>query len=298
MTTQATFMQQDSSLKPEVRVGLYVLVGWLLVIGASLFILTEHTDRYFSWTIEPPLTAAFLGASYWSGCLLALFGARERDWTRARALIGPVLAVTILLLIATLIHIDRFHMDSVTGIVWLSVYAGMPPVMVFLTIRQVRAAGPDPPRVAPFPGWFKRLLQLQVVGALALGLALFLAPEDSAGLWPWTLTPLTARAVGAWALGGAVFLALVAREDDWTRVKTAMLSFAVFGALQLIAVARYSDTFDWSRAGPWLYVAFLLGAIGIGGVGWRMADRSQAGAHPVSGRQPPRPRGPTAGAAP
>jgi len=259
-----------------VRIGLYILVGWLLVIGASLFILTERTDRYFSWTIEPPLTAAFLGASYWSGCLLALFGARERDWTHARPLIGPVLAVTVLLLIATLIHLERFHMDSVTGWVWLSVYAGMPPVMAYLVVRQVRAVGPDPPRTAPLPQWFKRLLQAQVAAALALGLALFLAPADSAGIWPWTLTPLTARAVGAWALGGAVFLALVAREDDWTRVRTAMLSFAVFGALQLLAVARYTETFDWSRVGPWIYVAFLAGTIVEGGLGWRMAARSRA----------------------
>lgn len=285
MTTQGPLVQQGSPLRPEVRVGLYVLVGWLLVIGVSLFILTEDTDRYFSWTIEPPITAAFLGASYWSGCLLAFFGARERDWTRARALIGPVLTVTILFLIATLIHIDRFHMDSVTGIVWLSVYAGMPPVMLFLTIRQLRAAGPDPPRVARFPTWFKRMLELQVLGALALGLALFLAPADSAGIWPWSLTPLTARAVAAWALGGAVFLAIVAYEDDWTRVRTAMLSFAIFGALQLIAVARYTETFDWNRAGPWLYVAFLLGAIVEGGFGWSMARRSQAAAHPVPVRQ-------------
>ena len=29
-----------------------------------LFVLSEQTDDWFSWTIQPPLTAAFLGASY------------------------------------------------------------------------------------------------------------------------------------------------------------------------------------------------------------------------------------------
>ncbi len=268
---------QATPLRPEVRVGLYVLVAWLLAIGVSLFVFTEQTDRYFSWTIEPPLTAAFLGAAYWSGALLALAGARARDWTHARALIGPVLGVTILLLLATLIHLDRFHMDSVTGWVWLSVYAGMPPVMVYLVVRQLRAAGPDPPRLAPFPIWFARLLQILVAAALILGLALFLFPSDGAGAWPWTLTPLTARAVGAWALGGAIFLALVAYENDWLRVRSAMLSLAAFGALQLVAVARYPDTLNWDGSGSWIYVGALVATIVIGVLGSRAAAARSEG---------------------
>jgi hypothetical protein len=32
-----------------------------------VFILAPHTDTWFSWTIEPPLTAAFLGGSYAAG---------------------------------------------------------------------------------------------------------------------------------------------------------------------------------------------------------------------------------------
>jgi hypothetical protein len=32
--------------------------------GVQLFILTENTDRYFAWTIDPPLTAAALGGAY------------------------------------------------------------------------------------------------------------------------------------------------------------------------------------------------------------------------------------------
>jgi hypothetical protein len=40
-------------------------VGAFLVLfaGIQLYFLTEHTERWFSWTIDVPLTAAFLGAS-------------------------------------------------------------------------------------------------------------------------------------------------------------------------------------------------------------------------------------------
>ena len=257
-------------VRPEVRVGLYVLVAWLLAIGVSLFVFTEQTDRYFSWTIEPPLTAAFLGAAYWSGALLALAGARARDWTHARAHrpgVGrddpapaghahPP---------RPLPHGQRHRLGLVERV------RGMPPVMAYLVVRQLRAAGPDPPRLAPFAMWFRRLLQIVVAGALTLGLALFLFPSEADAAWPWTLTPLTARAIAAGALGGAIFLALVAYEDDWLRVRSAMLSLAAFGALQLLAVARYPDTLDWDGSGAWIYVGALVATIVVGVLGSRAA---------------------------
>ena len=43
---------------------LYVAVALVALAGFQLFILTDHTARYFSWTIEPGMTAAFLGAGY------------------------------------------------------------------------------------------------------------------------------------------------------------------------------------------------------------------------------------------
>lgn len=284
---RASHAPRGAPLRPEVRLGLFVLAGWLLVLGASLFLLTEQTDRWFSWTIEPPLTAAFFGVLYWSGCVLALLCAFERDWTHTRPLIGPVLTVTILLLVATVVHVERFHMDDLTGWLWVILYAGLVPVTVLLVVRQRRDAGADPPRAAPFPGWFTRLLVASVAGALALGAALFIVPEEIASLWPWPLTPLTARATGAWGLGGAVFLALLAREGDWVRARPAMLSFAFFGALELVALARYSGTLDWDTAGAWIYVAFLVGAIAFGGFGWLMATRVRTRHAAVPSRAPP-----------
>jgi hypothetical protein len=279
----ASHAPEAAPLRPEVRLGLLVLAGWLLVLGGSLFLLTEQTDRYFSWTIEPPLTAAFLGVLYWSGCLLALLCARDGEWSHTRPLIGPVLTVTVLLLVATLIHLDRFHMDSLTGWLWVILYAGLIPVTMFLVARQRRAGGADPPRTAPFPRWFTWLLAASAVGALAFGAALFVVPDELASVWPWPLTPLTARAIGAWGLGGAVFLALIAREGDWVRARPAMLSVAFFGALELVALARYAGTLDWDAAGAWIYVAFLVGAIAFGASGGLMATRARAGGAAVAG---------------
>jgi hypothetical protein len=53
-------------------------------VGVFLFALGEDTHRLFAWTIKPPLTAAFLGANYWSAIFLAVLSARERVWANAR----------------------------------------------------------------------------------------------------------------------------------------------------------------------------------------------------------------------
>ena len=34
-----------------------------------LFVLSASTEKYFAWTIQPPVTAAFLGAAYAAGCV-------------------------------------------------------------------------------------------------------------------------------------------------------------------------------------------------------------------------------------
>jgi uncharacterized integral membrane protein len=52
----------------------------VFIIGIPLFLLSGQTDRYFAWTISVPLTAAFLGAAYWSSFLIEFMASRERVW--------------------------------------------------------------------------------------------------------------------------------------------------------------------------------------------------------------------------
>ncbi|HET6446701.1 MAG TPA: hypothetical protein VFI27_19205 [candidate division Zixibacteria bacterium] len=36
----------------------------VLLVGISLLFLPRRTDKFFSWTISPTITAAFLGSAY------------------------------------------------------------------------------------------------------------------------------------------------------------------------------------------------------------------------------------------
>lgn len=269
-----------------VRAGLVAIASVIFWLGLSLFAFPRETDTLFAWTIQPPLTAAFLGASYWASTTLAAACARERDWVCGRAFAAPYLIAGVVLLVVTLVHIDKFHMDAVTGWAWLILYAIFPPAVVVLLLRQVRVPGADPPRVAPMPRALVAGLAVLGTALAVLGAALVIAPEDAAALWPWPLTPLTGRAIGTFVLAQGVLALAVCREHDWDRVRPAMLQQLVVGVLQLAALARFSGTLDWDRAGAWLYLAAVLALLGTGAVGVlrRQGRAAWAGRSPRSRR--------------
>jgi hypothetical protein len=252
--------------------GLLVAATVLVFLaGLQLFVFTERTDRYFAWTVEPPLTAAFLGASYWASAAFELSAARQRSWDRARIAVPTVFVFTTLTLAVTLVHLDRFHLgaafESATQAVtwaWIAIYLIVPLLMTVIWWRQARVLGGDSTRSAPLPSGVRTIVAVQAVGLLALGLALLVAPTWAASAWPWELTALTGRAIGAWltSLGVAAAHALI--EGDRDRLQPATRAWVVFALLQAVALLRYPSTPDWSGASAWLYVLFLASALVVG----------------------------------
>ena len=255
------------TLNGALRVWLVAVSALLLGVSLSLLVLTERTDKFFAWTVSPPLTAAFLGAGYAASCVFQLLAARQRLWIHARIAPLGALIFTSLTLLATLIHLDRFHLDSFIGVFWVLIYAVAPPVMLVLLIRQWRMPGADVDRTQPLANWLRLLLGLQVLILVPLGAALFIAPLVTAPLWPWALTPLTARAIGAWLIAIGAGMAQSVWENDLDRVRIALVSFALYGALQLVAILRYPETINWSSPQAWLYAAFPVILLVSGGVG-------------------------------
>ncbi len=245
----------------------YVAILLVTSVGVFTFVLATETERLFAWTINPPLTAAFLGANYFAAFFLALLGARERVWAYAAIAYVVSVVFTSFTLFATLLHLDKFNFDNVNGWLWTIVYVTVPPYLVLVGIPQVRLRGEDPPRTAPIPGWLVALVAAQAVIALAVGVLLFVAPGTADDLWAWMLTPLTARTVAAWSLALAAGLAFTAWQRDWTRVRIATPTYVAIPVLQLVALARFSDTVDWGDAKLWAYVAYLGGVLVLGGYG-------------------------------
>ena len=164
------------------RAILYVASFLVLAVGISLYLLSGKTNVYFSWTINPPLTAAFLGAGYLASTLLELLSAREKVWAQARPAVPGVWAFTFITLVVTLVHFDRFHFGSPVWItrtgtwVWLLVYITVPVAMGVLWVLQARRPGVDPLRVVPLPTWMRILLGLQGIIMFIFGVLMLLIP--------------------------------------------------------------------------------------------------------------------------
>jgi hypothetical protein len=258
------------SLSKGMRLLLFVAGGLVFLAGFQLFILTEQTDRYFAWTIQPFQTAAFLGGGYWASFLLEVLAAREKVWARARIAVPAVFTFTTLTLIATLLHLDRFHFNSPNSIaqaaayLWLAIYLIVPIGMLALLASQLRMSGSDPPRNLPLPTWMVFVLGLHGAVMLGTGVMLFVAPQLVASIWPWKLTPLTGRAIGAWLIGVGVFAAHIAWENEFGRVRAGMVSYIAFASLELLAVGRYAGDLSWVNLGAWLYLFLIISVMFVG----------------------------------
>jgi len=265
-----------TELTRELRATLMLFAGLALVAGFLLFPLAEETERFFSWTIQPPLTAAFMGAAYWAAFVLIGWTARAGTWEVARPTLVPVTAIAVLLLAATLLHLDKFDFDSIFGWFWLVVYCVVPPALAVLVWRQLRGRSEPGPGGRAIPPPLRALLALQALVMGVIGAVMFIEPSTADDLWPWALTPLTARAVSAFLIGFAAAAAYAVAENRAERFAGAAYSYATLGALELLAAAVFSADFD-GGARTAAYVAFVAGVLVAGVAGSLTVRRAQRG---------------------
>jgi hypothetical protein len=257
-------------------------IGSVLVAAAAvqLYVLTDHTDRFFAWTVAPGLSAAFLGGFYFTALVLAAGSAMEDQWSRVLVGVYGVWIFVTLTLVTTLLHLDKFHFHAsavAKGAAWLwtFIYVVAPIGVGIALILQLRAPGIDRPRTRPLPVWYRALLSAESSVVLVVGAWLFAAPS-SAAWWPWPLTPLVARAMGSWLLGLGVVIATAVWENDSIRIRVASLSYVALGALQAVAVARYASQLR-GGVSVWLYVLAIVLAVATGVVGLAQARAEPRG---------------------
>ncbi len=271
-----------SATKPLAFERLFVMTAvlpLLFIAGIQLFVFAEQTETYFAWTIALPLTAAFMGAGYWSAMVNAYMVMRQPEWSRIRTSIAASLAATGMLGIMTFLHLDKFHLASPALLtrfvtwVWIAVYVVTSPVFLITWIVQARRPEGEARAARPLPGWTRAGFAIQAGATLILGLALFIAPSHMIPSWPWDLTPLTARAVGTWLSAYGLACLAVFRENNASHGAGTTFSLLAFCVLQIVVLLRYLSSLDWARPLTWFYVALLLLGI-LSAVGGLQENRS------------------------
>jgi hypothetical protein len=260
-------LAQDDRILPEARWLAILIIPFLVVASILLYLWPNDTDKLFAWTIKPAMTPMMLAAAYLGGIYFFTRAALSKRWHLVNLGFLPVTAFAALLGIATLLHWDRFNHSHISFFTWAALYFTTPFLVFAVWLRN---RGTDPGTAEPNEVIIPQVIRLFIgvvgVSTLAVSVLLFLQPALMIRLWPWTLTPLTARVVGAmFALPGVVGLG-IALEQRWSAARIILESQAFSIVMILIATARAWSDFEQSNPITWLFVgglSFLLVALAV-----------------------------------
>ena len=236
------------------------IIPFLVVAAILLFVWPNDTDRTFAWTIKPSMTPMMLAAAYIGGIYYFAGVTFARRWHAIKLGFLPVTFFASFLGLATILHWDRFNHSHISFFAWTALYFATPflVVAVWLINRRHDPGQPAADEII-VPGLVR--LVIGAVGAVTLlvSLFLFLVPSVMVSIWPWILTPLTARVLGAmFALPGIVGLG-IALEPRWSAARLILQSQAFSILFILIAAARAYRDFNPANLLTYVFVLGLLG---------------------------------------
>jgi hypothetical protein len=271
---------QSDRVLPPTRILAAVIIPFLVLAYGVLFPWPTDTRRLFAWEIKPTMSAMVLGSVYIGGAYFFLRVVRARQWHTVAGGFVPVGTFASLMGVTTILHWDRFLHGNLAFWLWVALYFSTPFLVFAAFVRNQREFPPStagdlllPPVAAG---------AIVVAGGLSVAMSafLYLFPHRVISLWPWQLTPLTARMLGAiFALGLAGLGAV--RERRWSAARILLQVACVMLALILLAGLRAHREFDGGNALTWLFAAGFVGtAVAAVLLYVRMEARARAVATP------------------
>ncbi|MBP6209051.1 MAG: hypothetical protein KA473_06390 [Anaerolineales bacterium] len=250
--------QRDNRILSETRWVAGLVIPFLVVAFIILFIFPDQTGMLFAWKIQPSMSAMMLGSAYAGGIYFFTGVLRSRQWHKVKVGFLPVIAFASLLGIATILHWDKFNHSHVSFFAWAGLYFTTPFIVSFVWLRNRKQdAGNSVEQDTIIPYTWRLIMGAFGSITLVISLFLFLQPGMLISLWPWTLTPLTARVMGAmFALPGLVGLG-IALDKRWDAAILILQSQGFSILLILIASILSSQDYDWAYGGSWLFVGGL-----------------------------------------
>ncbi len=242
---------------PETRWVAALVIPFLVAAFVILYIFPQDTEKLFAWKINSSMTAMMLAAAYAGGIYFFARVLLASKWHQIKVGVLPVTTFASMLGIATLLHWDKFNHSHVSFFAWAGLYFTTPFIVLAVWLRN-RPQDPHQNASSTLTPMTARL----VIGGfgvvtLLISLFLFLVPSAMIAVWPWALTPLTARVAGAmFALPGVVGLG-IALDARWDAAQVILESQGFSIVLILIAVGRARAEFDWTKPASWLFAGGL-----------------------------------------
>jgi hypothetical protein len=233
----------------------------LFLAGFVLYVFPADTDRFFAWTIRPTMTAMLMGAGYLAATVFFVRLLRETRWHRVALGFPAIIVFSACMTIATALHWDRFNHEHPAFWIWVVGYAVAPFLVAGLWLVNRRADAALELDDVVVPPVFRVLLVIGGIGAIALAVACIVAPSAIIPIWPWQLTPLTARVIGGWlSVPGLIALA-IAIDGQWSSARYLVQCLILGLVLLLVAIGRVGTELD---SGPGTSVIIVGTAAALG----------------------------------
>ena len=242
------------------------LVIFIILVPAVIILwgAPDRTADAWAWPIMPDLTPIFLGAGYGAGAYFFLRTFLAKTWSPSSAGVFGAAFFATLMLIATLIHWDKFnHGDAPTLAAiafygWVIVYIVSPfAVMALWRANRRTDSGKPAPSEPLVPAGALLAARLFGIGAIGAAVVFFVFPDVAIDLWPWQLTPLTSRVLGSFTAQVGAGALLLSGDPRWGTWRLIVQTFFVAVALLLVGAVRAWDDFDTGNPLAYMYVGGL-----------------------------------------
>jgi hypothetical protein len=246
---------KDDRILPLTRWLARLIVPILALGFVLLYFWPDNTEELFAWTINPRMTPLLMGAGYLGGAYFFLRSAFAQKWHHIAVGLLPVATFSFFMTLATLIHWDRFNHTHPAFFTWAILYATTPFIVFYAWWQnRKRDTGMPDEEDALIPSAARWIMGVFGFIILLTGALLFLFPGLMIEIWPWTLSPLTARVGGGWfALPGVLWLG-ISRDKRWSAARIGLESQALSLVLILLGVVRAWNNFDPANVLTWVFV--------------------------------------------
>jgi hypothetical protein len=250
----------DDRILPATR---WTFLAFAVILVSAVIILWgtpgETPDRW-AWTIRPDLTPIFMGSVYAAGAYVFVRLFLSDAWHRFAAVLQGAIVLTAMLAVTTFVHFDKFNQGDgplpadIAFYGWVAIYAAAPFWIAFLYSRN-RGADPGATESEPrVPGPVATGAAVAGVAAAVAAVVFWVWPDAMIDIWPWDLTPLTARVLASYVATVAVLGLALSRDTRWGSWRVIVETLVVFAALLLVGAARAFGDFDEGNPLTWIYL--------------------------------------------
>lgn len=253
--------ERDDRILMLTRVLIVLVIPILAGAGLMLYLRPDATEQLWAWPMGPPMTALAVGGGYLAGAVLFVLALRRPTWHAVGIGFLAATPLTILLLLATLLHWELFSHEHPSFWTWLVVYLATPILLPLAWWRnRVHDPGVAPAGTPMVPRTVRLVVGTAGAMQLAIALVLFASPRLADDLWPWAVTPLTTRTLCAFLAFIAVVWMAFFVEPRWSALRLPIQGATAGLVLVAAGVGRASgDLVPGVRTV--VFVAILGGAI-------------------------------------